>query len=127
MPLGDAVATVRRQPEEAVNIYLDGFYSGDHARARTVVAPDFAFQGPFLSSDSSEAYFTEAAGLGRIVRGHRVLNQWVNGNEVATFYEVSFGSGDKAVRMAEWHTVADGLITAARLIFDTAAFRQAVG
>jgi hypothetical protein len=112
----------------AVSAYLAAFYSGDFARARSMVATDFAFRGPFLQVEGRDAFFDGAAGLLPIVRGHRVLRQWADGDDVCSLYEVnletSLGAG--SILMSEWNTVRSGLLTSGCVVFDTAAFRALV-
>src|SRR5258706_282997 len=108
-----------------VTQYLTAFYAGDFDRARATVAQDFSFQGPFLQVQGRDAFFAGAQGLQPIVRGHRLLRQWVDGDEVCSIYDVTFETpkGTGSVPMSEWHTVRDGRLAAARVLFDAAAFR----
>lgn len=116
------------QASQVVNEYLTAFTSGDFARARTLVADDFSFQGPFIQSDNKEAFFAGAAGLLPIVRGHRLQRQWEDGDDVCSVYElnVETPAGAGSVLMMEWHTVLQGTVRTAQLVFDTAAFRALV-
>lgn len=120
MPSGVATQTV--------NTYLSALYSGDLARARSVVAETFTFTGPFVRAESREEFFAGAAGLAPIVQGHRLLRQWEDGDEVCSVYEVALATteGRGSVLMSEWHTVREGQLTAGRVVFDTAAFRALV-
>lgn len=111
-----------------VNDYLTAFWSGDFPSARAVVADDFSFSGPFLTSEGKAAFFEGAAGLRQIVRGHRVLRQWADGDDVSSVYEVRIETpaGAGQVLMSEWHTVREGAVSVGRVVFDTAAFRTLV-
>jgi predicted SnoaL-like aldol condensation-catalyzing enzyme len=111
-----------------VNAYLTAFTAGEFEAARAVVAEDFSFQGPFITTTSREEYFAGAAGLRAIVRGHRMLRQWEDGDEVCSVYELQLKTpaAAGAVLMAEWHTVRAGQLASSRLVFDTAAFRAIV-
>jgi len=113
---------------EVVNRYLEGFYRGDHDAARAVVSADFSFRGPFLQVRGREAFFEGAAGLKRIVRGHRVLRQWAQGDDVCSVYEVQLETpaGAGSIPMSEWHTVRRGHLVAGLVLFDSAAFRALV-
>jgi hypothetical protein len=110
---------------QVVSAYLAAFYAGDFVKARSLVAVDFSFRGPFLQVEGRDAFFDGAAGLLPIVRGHRVLRQWADGNDVCSVYEIaletSIGAG--SLLMSEWNTVRSGLVTSGCVIFDTAAFR----
>src|SRR5258706_13843776 len=72
-----------------VTEYLTVFYTGDFVRARLAVAQDFSFQGPFLQVQGRDAFFAGAQGLQQIVRGPRLLRQWVDGAEVCSIYDVT--------------------------------------
>jgi hypothetical protein len=108
-----------------VTEYLTAFYTGDFDRAGATVAPDFSFQGPFLEVQGRDKFFAGAQGLQPIVRGHRLLRQWIDGTEVCSIYDVTLETpkGTGSVPMSEWHTVRAGQLAAARVLFDAAAFR----
>ena len=108
-----------------VTEYLTAFYTGDFDRARAAVAEDFSFQGPFLQVQSRDAFFAGAQVLQPIVRGHRLLRQWVDGAEACSIYDVTLETpkGTGSVPMCEWHTVRGGQLAAARVLFDAAEFR----
>jgi ketosteroid isomerase-like protein len=118
----------KRPASETVNLYLDAFYLGDFDRARSVVANDFSFRGPFVEVRGREPFFASAEGLRGIVRGRRMLRQWVEGDEVSSIYEVLIETPTRAgsVVMSEWHVVRDGELISGRVLFDTAAFRDVV-
>lgn len=103
--------------------YLDRFTSGDVAGAAELLSEDFSFQGPMLQSSGRAAFLEGAAGLGPIVRGYEMKHQWVDGEEVCSVYDfkIQTPAGAGAIRMAEWATIREGVLTSARLIFDTAA------
>ena len=110
---------------EVVNAYLAAFWMGDVAQARRLVADDFSFRGPLAQADDKETFFASAAPLVPIVRGYRPLRQWEDGDEVCTVYECQLETpvGAGSVLVSEWNTVRAGRVAAARLMFDTAAFR----
>jgi SnoaL-like domain len=120
-------ATDRTDDVGAVVVeYLTAFYTGDFDRARTLLAPNFSFRGPFLQIQGRDGFFAGAQGLRPIVRGHRLLRQWVDGTEVCSIYDVTLEtpSGSGSVPMSEWHTVHAGRLTTALVLFDTTAFRS---
>ncbi len=112
-------------PAEIAEDYLTAFYTGDFGRARDLVAETFAFRGPFLQVEGRDAFFDGAQGLKNIVRGHRTVRQWSDGEDVCTVYEVELQTpaGQGTVLMSEWHTVREGRLTAGQVVFDTARFR----
>jgi SnoaL-like domain len=106
-----------------VNRYLTAFYSGDFPTARELVADDFHFKGPFVEASNKEAYFSSAARLAPLVKGHRLLRQWQEGNEVCSIYDVNLetSAGKGTVTMSEWHTTENNQLCSGRVILDTAA------
>jgi len=113
-------------PLDTVNSYLRAFYSGDFAIAETMVAHEFSFEGPFIKAQSKNEFFESANGLRAIVRGHRTLRQWADGNDVCTIYDAALETplGSGSVTMCEWHHVRDGQLMSGRVFFDSAAFRS---
>jgi len=103
--------------------YLDRFTSGDIAGAAELLEDDFSFHGPMLQSEGRTAFIDGASGLGPMVRGNRMIRQWVIDNEVCSIYEfdIETPAGAGSITMAEWATVHDGKLASSRLIFDTAA------
>lgn len=108
-----------------VNRYLGAFYSGDFDAARRLVVDDFHFKGPFVETTNREAYFIAAAPLARVVRGHRLIRQWEENDQVCSIYDVSLETsvGRGTVTMCEWNTADKDLIRSGRVILDTAEFR----
>jgi YHS domain-containing protein len=60
-------------------------------------------------------------------RGHRVLRQWQDDDEICTIYRLSvdIGSEATAVLVSEWNTVRDGQVAFSLMLFDTGPFRRA--
>lgn len=112
-------------PAHIVNEYLTGFYHGDFRRAAATLAENFSFSGPFLQVEGRDDFLAGAQGLRAAVRGHRLLRQWQDGDEVSSVYEVELSTpvGSGSVLMSEWHSVRDGFLATGRVVFDTAPFR----
>jgi hypothetical protein len=110
---------------DVVNRYLGAFTSGDYATASGYVARDFSFAGPIAQYETKAAFFAGAAGLLPVLRGHQLLRQWEDGNEVCSVFQLNLESqmGAGSILTSEWNTVHDGQVTSSRLVFDSAAFR----
>lgn len=128
MATSEQAPSAERSATALVNHYLDAFYTGDFDTAGLVLADEFSFRGPFIEATGKESFLTSADGLRRIVKGHRLLRQWEDGNEVASIYELRIETpvGAGAVTMSEWHVACDGKLISALVLFDTAAFRALV-
>ena len=114
-----------RPAVDVVNDYLNAFCAGEHDRARTLVTDEFSFTGPFVTVSGKEPFFASAAGLKALVRGHRLVRQWSEGEDICSIYDLSLASpaGAGTVTMSEWHRVRDGLLQSGRVLFDSATFR----
>ena len=60
-------------------------------------------------------------------RGHRVLRQWQDGDDVCTIYEFKFHTDGDATSLlvSDWNTVRSGQVASSLMIFDTGRFRGA--
>jgi hypothetical protein len=116
------------QAAQVVDQYLDAFYRGDFETARTLLADDLSFNGPFVRVEGADQFVASAEGLQSIVRGHRTVHQWRDGEEVLTLYEMKLETpaGTGSVLVSEWNTVRGGEVASATLVFDTAEFRALV-
>ncbi len=116
------------QPTAAATVcaYLDAFYRGDLSAARSHLADDLSFSGPFVQVDDGDAFLASAKPLAAMVHGHRILEQCDDGERVSTLYEMNLRTpaGSGSVLVSEWNTVRDGRVASAKLVFDTAAFRS---
>ena len=119
-------AIVSKTAPQVVNGYLSAFYRGDFETAAELLADDFSFEGPFVKVDGKDAFLASAQGLRGIVRGHRLLRSWHDGDEICSIFEldVETPKGSAAIPMCEWHSVRDDEIIAGRVLFDSAAMRE---
>jgi hypothetical protein len=108
-----------------VNAYLDAFYSGDVSKAKGLVTEAFRFKGPFVQAEGRDAFFASAAGLFPIVKGHRMLHQWSDRDEVCSVFEMMLETPLKkgGMPVCEWHTLADGKLIAGRAMLEVMDFR----
>jgi len=108
-----------------VNGYLDAFTAGDYDEAGEWVTDGFSFAGPIAQYETKEAFFAGAAGLLTILRGHELLHQWEDGDDVCSVYHLNLETpvGKGSIFTSEWNRVHDGRVTSSRLVFDTAQFR----
>ena len=111
-------------PSQVFTDYLSAFTSGDMETAQSLIADDFAFNGPMMQVEGKQAFFAGITQLTPIIRGFKMLRQFEDGDEVCSIYdfEIETPAGAGSVTMSEWCTVRDGRLASARLVFDTAAF-----
>jgi YHS domain-containing protein len=115
------------KPVEVVNAYLVAYTSGDVDRAVSLVSEDFSFQGPMQATAGRSALRKIVAHVAANARGHQVLRQWQDGDEVCTVYQLRVETGREAtsVLVSEWNTVRGGLVASSLMLFDTGPFRGA--
>jgi hypothetical protein len=102
---------------------LERFTAGDANGAAALLADEFTFTGPVLQAENKAEFLAGSAGLAPIVRGCEMHHQWVDGDQVCSFYDfkVETPIGTGSIPMAEWSVVRDGKLVSSRLVFDTAA------
>lgn len=114
-------------PAETINEYLSAYASGDVDRAASLVGEDFAFQGPMQATAGKSAFKKIVAHVAANVRGHRVLRQWQDGDDVCTIYQLNVETDGEVTTMlvSEWNSVRGGHVTSSLMVFDTGPFRGA--
>lgn len=119
-PLGGA-ALVRR--------YLDAFTGGRWGEVEQLLTDDFTLVGPDSTIEGRDALLAAGENLLPMMRGHRMLRQWEDGEDVCSFYEFRMESPAAAITapMTEWNTIRDGRIVRGRLLFDTGVWNRLQG
>ena len=115
--IGDRVSNA-----DVFRTYLERFTAGDADGAAELLADEFTFTGPVLQAENKAEFLAGAAALAPIVRGCVVHHQWVDGEQVCSFYdfEVETPVAAGSIPMAEWSVVRGGKLVSSRLVFDTA-------
>jgi ketosteroid isomerase-like protein len=106
---------------EIVGRYKEAFGSRDVQTARSLLADDFHFEGPFEHFDNPDDYMQSLAKLAPIVEGVDVKKILANGDDVVTIYDLNTTVAH-ACPVAEWATVRDGKIAELRAYFDARPF-----
>ena len=107
---------------EIVERYHGAFADGDPATARSLLADDLHFEGPFDTFDRADDYMQSLAKLAPIVTGTDVKKVVANGDDVVTIYDLHTNTPAGTSRIAEWTTVKDGKIAEMRIYFDARPF-----
>jgi ketosteroid isomerase-like protein len=112
---------------DLVTAYQDAWTSGDLDTAATFLAPDFRFEGAGASFTSADEFLPFLARFGaRIGPGWRQVAAFGDGDEALVMYELRGPAGQALPLTVDHFVVRDGLIAAETLVFDTAAFGQAM-
>lgn len=107
---------------EIVERYHNAFGDRDPATARSLLADDLHFEGPFDQFDSADDYMQSLAKLAPIVTGSDVVKVVASGDDVVTIYDLHTNSPAGTSRIAEWTTVKGGKIAEMRVFFDARPF-----
>ncbi|WP_421735784.1 nuclear transport factor 2 family protein [Cellulomonas sp.] len=112
---------------DLVTAYQDAWTSGDLDTAATYLAPDFAFQGAGATFTSAADFLPFLARFGsRIGPGWRRVAALADDDEALVMYELRGRAGQPLPLTVDHFVVRDGLLAAETLVFDTAAFAQAM-
>ena len=112
---------------DIVTAYQDAWTSGDLDTAATYLAPDFAFEGAGASFTSGADVLPVLARFGgRIGPGWRQVAAFGDGDEALVMYELYGPAGQVLPPTVDHFVVRDGKIAAETLVFDSAAFGQAM-
>jgi ketosteroid isomerase-like protein len=107
---------------EVVEQYQRAFGSGDVVRARSLLADDLHFKGPFEEFHNADDYMNSVARLAQIVTGTEVKKVLAEGDDVVTIYDLHTKTPAGTSNIAEWATVKGGKIAAIRVFFDARPF-----
>jgi ketosteroid isomerase-like protein len=107
---------------EIVESYHHAFGSGDVQTARSLLADDLRFKGPFEEFQSADDYLESVAKLAQIVTGTDVKKVVASGDDVVTIYDLHTNTPAGTSNIAEWATVENGRIVELRVFFDARPF-----
>jgi hypothetical protein len=96
----------------------------------SLLAEDFTFIGPVDQTRGIDAFMTLNQGFFPMVTGMRMLQQFENGDDVCSIYEIDFKppTGETLIlKVADWVTVKNGKMVEERLYYDAREYAAAVG
>ncbi len=109
---------ISENSEKVVMNYVKALDSKNYDLATSYIADEVEIIGPAGESFGKPRDFTTM--LKRYNGDYKILKKFVNGNEVALFYDfISFG---KTVYMSSWYRTKGGKIIFIRTVFDSSAF-----
>jgi ketosteroid isomerase-like protein len=100
--------------------YFAAFGNGDVATARQLLLDDLDFHGPLDTFKDADDLMKALSALAPIVKGIEPRKVLVDGDDVATFYDMLTPMGTSPI--AEWHHVRDGKIDSIHVYFDPRPF-----
>lgn len=111
------MTTMHRTPADTMTAYFDAWQRRDAGSLRGVLADDVVFDGPMGHVEGLEDNLASLRGLFDIVTGVTIQQVFVDGPEVATFYDLHTTEADPITTVNRSH-VEDGRITRIRAVFD---------
>lgn len=95
-----------------------------------LLTEDFVFNGPLMNTRGREQYVGLLGQFLAVHEGYRFHQQFVNGNEVCSIYDMTVRTPDGktlTLALADWLTLRDGKIASQRLYYDPRGFAAAFG
>lgn len=99
----------------------------DWSAARKFLAERIDFSGPFDRFSKPEDYLAALQKLHPIVERVDMHHMFVDGDDVAMFYDLVTSTPAGTAPVAEWHHVAGGKIDRIRVVFDARPFAPLLG
>ena len=114
------MTTTSSSAADVVSEYFSAFGHGDTAAARKLLWDNLDFKGPLDTFTNAGDLMKTLSALAPIVKGMEMQKVLVDGDDVATFYDMLTPMGSSPI--AEWHHVRDGKIDKIRVYFDPRPF-----
>ena len=107
-------AAVERDAGQVVTSFINALNAGDFASAKNYVKETLTFEGVMGSRHGAAAYFKD---MEHMKFKYDVRKMFVNGDDVAVFYDIDMGGG-KNIFSAGWYHLEDGKIGNFKVLFD---------
>jgi hypothetical protein len=112
-------------PRSVALAYIDACGRRDLDTVAKLLAPTLRFDGPGNALVGSEPYLAVLRRLGLVWVGSEVRKVFVDGDEVAVFYDFVTDTAAGRVPIVEWLRVENGRIVEVHLTFDRLTFGPA--
>lgn len=109
-----------------VDAFRTAWEAKDFPTARGYLDDKLDFAGPIDRFDNADDYLQALTGLSQIVAGATTHHMFVDGDDVAVFYDLHTTTPAGTMPVAEWYHVRDGKISAVRVYFDARPFTPPV-
>ena len=115
------------ETKQVITSYHAAWTSGDMKAARSFLADGLDFKGSIENFQRADDFVGSLAMFQKMLRGVNVIQSFYSTNEAALLYDCDTMTPAGVIRTAEFFTVADGKITAIKLIFDATELRKLMG
>ena len=102
---------------DTATTYFTSWKTKDFDTLRSVISDHATFRGPLGAANSGDECLAGLKGMSQMVTDIRILKQFVDGNDVLTWFDLYT---DKAgpTPTANWMHIEDGKIARIRVLFD---------
>jgi SnoaL-like domain len=107
---------------DVVAAYQKALEGRDFEGARSLLADDLRFTGPFEQFDNADEYLKTVQGLWTIVESIEVRHMSWEGDQVVVLYDMATTTPAGTQLICEWYGVKGDRIAWIRALFDTAPF-----
>ena len=121
--------TATRTAADLVNAYYASWTGGpdafDEPTLRDILAPDLVFDGPLAGHRiGAEGFIRGVQAVGAACKSFGVLQQLVQGNEMAVLYDCELTRPAGTHRFAEFFRIENGRIQSINLLYDGTEWRK---
>jgi len=109
-------------PKDTVLGFQQAMGKGDWKGARSFLANDLAFVGPFESFNRADDYLGALQKLHHIVERVEPKKMFVDGEDVCMLYDMVTNTPAGTAFISEWYKVKGGKIASVRVVFDARPF-----
>ncbi|GAA4387007.1 nuclear transport factor 2 family protein [Tsukamurella soli] len=109
--------TEMSMPRQIAELYLDCWRRKDFGPLRPYIADDVTFDGVFGSTRGTDDFLAGLAGMAAGTREVTLVKRLADETDVITWFDLTMGAAP-ATPTVNWTHVENGLITAARAVFD---------
>jgi len=107
-------AAVESDAGQVVLSFIKALNAEDFVSAKNYVKENLSFEGVMGSRHGAAAYFKD---MEHMKFKYEVRKFFVNGDDVAVFYDINMGAG-KNIFSAGWYHLEEGKIASFKVIFD---------
>lgn len=108
--------------KQIVKDFFDAFLYNDKSRLK--LAEDFIHESPAGRYEGREEFLEHCWPLAEITNEYINMQLIAEGDTVCAKYDFPSKEGEPPASVMEWHTVKDGEIKEAKVVFDTARFKE---
>jgi ketosteroid isomerase-like protein len=112
-------------PKTLVAQYIEAVGAKDYDAVSRYLSPDLSFKGPFMQSESADAFIASLKRMAPIWEANRIREVFAEGDRACVIYDFVSNTEAGAMPCIELLTFRDDRIASIELFFDRAQFAPA--